>query len=51
VAPGVRRGWAPTLDDACALALAWAKPGDIVVTLGVGEPWRIACAIVQGLPE
>jgi UDP-N-acetylmuramate--alanine ligase len=51
VAPGVRRGWAPTLDDARALALAWARPGDVVVTLGVGEPWRIARAIVQGLPE
>ena len=50
VAPGVRRGWAPTLDDAGPLALAWARPGDVVVTLGVGEPWRIARAIVQGLP-
>jgi UDP-N-acetylmuramate--alanine ligase len=51
VAPGVRRGWAPTLDDARALALAWARPGDVVVTLGVGEPWRIARAIVEGLPR
>jgi UDP-N-acetylmuramate--alanine ligase len=46
----VRRGWAPTLDDAAALALAWARPGDVVVTLGVGEPWRIARAVVEGLP-
>jgi UDP-N-acetylmuramate--alanine ligase len=44
-----RRGWAPTLDDASALALAWARPGDVVVTLGVGEPWRIARAVVEGL--
>jgi UDP-N-acetylmuramate--alanine ligase len=51
VSPGVRRGWAPTLDDARALALAWARPGDVVVTLGVGEPWRIARAIVKGLPR
>jgi len=51
VSPGVRRGWAPTLDDASALALAWARPGDVVVTLGVGEPWRIARAIVEGLPR
>ena len=43
-------GWAPTLDDAAALALHWARPGDVVVTLGVGEPWRIARAIVEGLP-
>jgi UDP-N-acetylmuramate--alanine ligase len=45
-----RRGWAPTLDDAASLALAWARPGDVVVTLGVGEPWRIARAVVEGLP-
>ena len=49
VPAGVRRGWAPTLDDAATLALAWARPGDVVVTLGVGEPWRIARAVVEGL--
>ena len=45
-----RRGWAPGLDDAAKLALAWARPGDAIVTLGVGEPWRIAREIVEGLP-
>jgi len=48
--PGVRAGWAPTLDDAATLALAWARPGDLVITFGVGEPWKIARAIVAGLP-
>ena len=47
---GVRRGWAPTLGDAASLALAWVRPGDVVVTLGVGEPWRIAREVVEGLP-
>ena len=47
--PHVRAGWAPTLDDAARLALDWARPGDVVVTLGVGEPWRVARAIVEGL--
>jgi UDP-N-acetylmuramate--alanine ligase len=47
---GVRRGWAPTLDDATRLTLDWARPGDVIVTLGVGEPWRIARAVVEGLP-
>jgi UDP-N-acetylmuramate--alanine ligase len=46
-----RRVWAPTLDDAAALALRIVRPGDVVVTLGVGEPWRAARAIVDGLPE
>ena len=49
VPAGVRRGWAPTLEDAASLALTWARPGDVVVTLGVGEPWRIARAVVDGL--
>jgi UDP-N-acetylmuramate--alanine ligase len=46
---GVRAGWAPSLDDAARLALAWVRPGDVVVTFGVGEPWKIARAIVAGL--
>jgi UDP-N-acetylmuramate--alanine ligase len=46
-----RKGWAPGLDDATALALAWARPGDLVVTFGVGVPWRVARAIVEGLPS
>ena len=46
-----RRIWAPTLDDAAKLALRVVRPGDAVVTLGVGEPWRAARDIVAGLPE
>jgi len=46
----VRAGWAPSLDDAATLALAWVRPGDLVITFGVGEPWKIARAIVDGLP-
>ena len=46
----VRRVWAPSLDDASRLTLALVRPGDLVVTLGVGEPWRAARAIVEGLP-
>ncbi len=49
--PHVRAGWAPSLDDAAALALAWARPGDFVITFGVGDPWKIARAIVAGLPR
>ncbi|MSO58040.1 MAG: UDP-N-acetylmuramate--L-alanine ligase [Thermoleophilia bacterium] len=45
-----RRLWAPSLDDAARLALHVVRPGDVVVTFGVGEPWRIARAIVAGLP-
>ena len=48
---GVRRGWAPTLDDAARLTLSWVRPGDVVVTFGVGDPWKAACAIGEGLAE
>jgi UDP-N-acetylmuramate--alanine ligase len=47
----VRAGWAPTLDDATALTLAWARRGDLVVTFGVGEPWKVARSVVEGLTE
>ena len=50
VPPPTRRGWAPTQGDATSIAVAWARPGDVVVTLGVGEPWRIAHAVLEGLP-
>jgi UDP-N-acetylmuramate--alanine ligase len=46
-----RRVWAPTLDDAAFLALRLVRPDDVVLTLGVGEPWRAARAIVEGLPD
>ena len=45
----VRAGWAPSLDDAATIALTWARPGDLVITFGVGEPWKLARAIVEGL--
>ena len=46
----VRAGWAPALADATSLALHMARPGDVIVTFGVGEPWQVARAIVDGLP-
>jgi UDP-N-acetylmuramate--alanine ligase len=45
-----RRLWAPTLDDAARLGLHLVRPSDLVLTLGVGEPWRAARAILAGLP-
>jgi hypothetical protein len=42
---------AVVVDHPNSAALAWARSGDVVVTLGVGEPWRIARSIVDGLPS
>ena len=50
IPPDVRAGWAPSPDDAASLAVAWSRPGDLVITFGVGEPWKIARAVVEGLP-
>jgi UDP-N-acetylmuramate--alanine ligase len=47
----VRAGWARSLEDAAAIALTWARPGDTVITFGVGEPWRAARLIAEGLPR
>jgi UDP-N-acetylmuramate--alanine ligase len=47
----VRAGWARSLEDAAAIALTWARPGDTVITFGVGEPWRAARMIAEGLPR
>ena len=44
-----RRLWAPTLDDAARLVLSVVRSEDMVLTLGVGEPWRAARAIADGL--
>src|SRR4029077_12779266 len=30
--PGMRIGWAPSLDDAAHLVAGWARPGDTVLT-------------------
>ncbi len=45
-----RRLWARTLEDGARLALHVLRPGDTVVTLGVGEPWRAARKILEELP-
>ena len=50
LAPRVRAGWAPSHEDAVRMVLTWAGRGDVVVTFGVGEPWKIARSIVDGLP-
>ena len=35
--PGMRVGWAPELDDAARIVASWARPGDVVLTLGAGD--------------
>jgi len=35
--PGLRAGWAPTVEQGAKLVRGWARPGDLVLTLGAGD--------------
>jgi UDP-N-acetylmuramate--alanine ligase len=47
--PGMRIGWAPSLEDAAGLVAGWARPGDTVLTLGAGDVDRAAPLILEAL--
>jgi UDP-N-acetylmuramate--alanine ligase len=37
VRPGMRIGWAPTLEDGARIVSGWSRPGDTILTLGAGD--------------
>jgi UDP-N-acetylmuramate--alanine ligase len=47
--PGMRIGWAPSLEDAAAVVAGWARPGDTILTLGAGDVDRAAPLILEAL--
>lgn len=47
--PGMRIGWTPTVDEGAALVAAWARAGDIVLTLGAGDVDRAGPLILKAL--
>jgi UDP-N-acetylmuramate--alanine ligase len=47
--PGMRIGWAPSLEDAARLVAGWARPGDTVLTLGAGDVDRAAALVLETL--
>ena len=47
--PGLRTGWAPEVERAAALVASWARPGDLVLTLGAGNVDRAAPLILEAL--
>jgi UDP-N-acetylmuramate--alanine ligase len=49
IRPGMRIGWAPSLEDAARLVATWARPGDTVLTLGAGDVDRAAPLILGAL--
>ncbi len=42
VRPGMRVGWAPTLEDGARIVAGWRRPCDTVLTLGAGDVDRAA---------
>ena len=49
VRPGMRIGWAPTLDAAVGLLAAWTRSGDTVLTLGAGDVDRAGPLLLEAL--
>lgn len=47
IRPGMRVGWAPDPEDAARVVARWARPGDVVVTLGAGDVDRVAPLLLE----
>jgi UDP-N-acetylmuramate--alanine ligase len=47
--PGVRAGWTPSVEDGARLVAAWARPGDLVLTVGAGDVERAGPLVLQAL--
>ena len=47
--PGLRAGWAPGVGEGAALVSGWARPGDLVLTLGAGDVERAGALILEAL--
>jgi UDP-N-acetylmuramate--alanine ligase len=47
--PGMPIGWAPSLEDAARLVAGWARPGDLVLTVGAGDVYRAAPLVLEAL--
>ncbi len=47
--PGLRAGWAPEVEQGAALVARWARPGDLVLTLGAGDVDRAGPLILDAL--
>jgi UDP-N-acetylmuramate--alanine ligase len=47
--PGLRAGWAPTVEDGAAIVASWARPGDLVLTVGAGDVERAGPLVLEAL--
>ncbi len=49
VRPGMRLGWAPTVEAGAALVASWARPGDVILTLGAGDVDRAVPLLLEAV--
>ena len=47
--PGMRAGWTPTVEDGARLVASWARPGDLVLTVGAGDVERAGPLVLEAL--
>lgn len=45
--PGVRAGWAPTVEGGVRVVRRWAREGDLVLTLGAGDVGRAGRLLLE----
>ena len=48
--PSMRAGWAPAVEDGAKLVAAWARPGDLVLTVGAGDIERAGPLVLEAIP-
>jgi UDP-N-acetylmuramate--alanine ligase len=47
--PGVRAGWAPSVEEGARLVAGWSRPGDLVLTVGAGDVERAGPLVLEAL--
>jgi UDP-N-acetylmuramate--alanine ligase len=47
--PGLRAGWAPTVEDGVRIIASWARAGDLVLTVGAGDVDRAGPLVLAAL--
>ena len=47
--PGVRAGWTPAVEDGAKLVASWARPGDLVLTVGAGDVEHAGPLVLEAL--
>jgi UDP-N-acetylmuramate--alanine ligase len=47
--PGLRAGWAPTVEDGARIVASWARAGDLVLTVGAGDVERAGLLVLEAL--